>query len=186
MNRLLVRYLITLVYTSLVVLVYYILYKKPLAGIDDANIYFVYVRNFFLGNGFVFHPTGEHVEGFTSMLWVLTITPFYFAGMYFELAVLTGNIALVSCIFLRGINFINRLTEQRSFFSIPAALFILTLTLIPGYIDWSVLTLMETGLWSFLLVMITILLCKENIVKRDLIWFSLYLALLVVTRPESI
>src|SRR5688572_5292050 len=71
MNSLVIRYFVTLIYTSLIVGLYYILYNKPLSGIDDANIYFIYVRNFFLGNGFVYHPTGEHVEGFTSMLWVL-------------------------------------------------------------------------------------------------------------------
>ena len=40
-------------------------------GIDDANIYFVYAKNLALGHGFVYHPGGERVEGFTSLLWTL-------------------------------------------------------------------------------------------------------------------
>jgi hypothetical protein len=43
---------------------------SPTTGIDDANIFFVYARNFSAGDGFVFNPGGERVEGFTSLLWV--------------------------------------------------------------------------------------------------------------------
>jgi len=34
-------------------------------GIDDANIYFIYMRSIANGNGFVY---GENVEGFTSFM----------------------------------------------------------------------------------------------------------------------
>ena len=39
---------------------------------DDAFIAFRYVRNFVEGHGLVFNP-GEHVEGYSSFLWVLEL-----------------------------------------------------------------------------------------------------------------
>ena len=46
-------------------------FPSPATGIDDANIFFVYARNVSAGDGFVFNPGRERVEGFTSLLWVL-------------------------------------------------------------------------------------------------------------------
>lgn len=40
-------------------------------GVDDANIYFVYMKNIAQGYGFVYSIGGEHVEGFTSLSWTL-------------------------------------------------------------------------------------------------------------------
>jgi len=42
---------------------------------DDAFISFRYVKNFIEGNGLVFN-TGEHVEGYTSLLWILLLSIF--------------------------------------------------------------------------------------------------------------
>ena len=42
---------------------------KTFMGTDDANIYFIYMRNIFEGYGFVYQKGGENVEGFTSIIW---------------------------------------------------------------------------------------------------------------------
>ena len=50
----------------------YHLHGSPRTGIDDANIFFSYAENLANGRGLVYGHAGERVEGFTSMLWVLT------------------------------------------------------------------------------------------------------------------
>lgn len=181
-----IHYITVLTITALATLIYWHLYQKPLTGIDDANIYFVYIKNFVEGNGFVYNAGGEHVEGFTSLLWVLLISPLYFTGQHFELMILLLNILLVSWLLYACIKFINRVTDQKHFFSPPVYLFILILVLIPGYIDWTILSLMESSIWSFLLVMITLLLARDHIEKRTVAALSTCMVLLVFTRPESI
>ena len=45
-----------------------IVLSPPLVGMDDANIGFRYARNLAEGQGFVFNPGGERIEGVTSLL----------------------------------------------------------------------------------------------------------------------
>ncbi|MEO8377320.1 MAG: hypothetical protein ABI579_06590 [Candidatus Sumerlaeota bacterium] len=47
---------------------------------EDAFITFRYTRNFAHGHGLVFN-TGEHVEGYSNLLWVLILTPFEWIGV---------------------------------------------------------------------------------------------------------
>jgi arabinofuranosyltransferase len=180
-----VRYGILVVIALFTVCIYWLLYDKPLIGIDDANIYFQYVRNAVDGYGFVYFRGADPVEGFTSFLWVLLITPLGYTG-YLELSVLVFNFMVFLIILAISVNFINRLTRQNRFISTPVFLFLATLILIPGYVEWVVLTLMETGLWSLLLVSLTILVCQERIGRGSIITSSILLFLLVWTRPESI
>jgi arabinofuranosyltransferase len=180
------KYFLVLLYTILVTAVYWFLYGKPMIGIDDANIYFVYVKNFVEGYGFVYTAGGEKVEGFTSIFWVFLISPLYWLGKYFEISILLLNVLIISTTLLASINFVNRITESRTFISPASALFIILVTIIPGYFDWTILTLMETGLWSFLLVVITILLCRQTLDSRTLLYFGFLLSVLLLTRPESL
>src|SRR6187402_2180008 len=57
----------------------------PLVGYDDANIFFVYARNLVDGHGFVYNAGGEHVEGFSSFLWLLICSAARFATSRFEI-----------------------------------------------------------------------------------------------------
>ena len=57
--------------------IYWFGYNKPTYGIDDANIYFVYMKHLAGGQGFVWNIGGERVEGFTSLLWTLIGSGFY-------------------------------------------------------------------------------------------------------------
>lgn len=182
----LAKYSLVLFYTILATFIYWYLYGKPMIGIDDANIYFIYVKNFVEGNGFVYSDGGERVEGFTSILWVLLISPLYWLGQNFEVAIQFLNVIIISVVLFASINFVNRITESKTFFSTPSLLFLILITVIPGYFDWSLLTLMETGLWSFLLTIIAILLCTGAFTSRRYIQLAFLLSLLLLTRPESL
>src|SRR5262249_54538609 len=99
------------------------------------------------------------------------------------------NILLVSVALWQIIIFGDKLFQEHRLLS-PFALFLLgAVILLPGYFDWAVLSLMETGLWSCLLIMSVITLCRfemsdENY-KRNHYTFSILLILLVMCRPES-
>src|SRR4051812_44621858 len=94
-NKMLVKKFLVpaLILFSLIVvlLLYWWGYQNPVIGIDDANIYFVYMKNFAQGHGFVWNIGGERVEGFTSLIWTLIgsvcykISPAHFHNILFAI-----------------------------------------------------------------------------------------------------
>lgn len=179
---------------------WWFIYDQPLQGIDDANIYFVYAKNLAEGNGFVYNTGGERVEGFTSMLWTLMLSFFYLLGPM-ELLALITNYLLVSYSLYRLSLLADKLStgQAYAYMSLPSWLILLFIVLIPGYLDWTIFTHMETGLWSSLLVLCCTLLFEQflqkqagdsassrALIKRQRLAFSLLLPLLVFTRPESL
>lgn len=51
--------------------------KRYFCLFDDAMISMTYARNFARGNGLVWHPAGNRVEGYTNLLWVLYMSLFH-------------------------------------------------------------------------------------------------------------
>lgn len=158
-------------------------------GIDDANIYFVYMRHLAHGEGFVYNAGGEHVEGFTSMLWCLWGAFLYLFTDTPEIAVLVSNVLFVSFCLWRLICFVDNYFSDRRLLS-PNTLFLFfALFLFPGYFEWTVISLMETGLWSGLLILATLNLLRWTTgfrPKRLNGELCLLLSLLALTRPESL
>jgi arabinofuranosyltransferase len=166
---------------------YWKLYQEPALGIDDANIYFVYAQNAAEGNGFVFNAGEERVEGFTSFLWTIIATGLYAFSEHFGTIMLILNIFIISYTLYRAIRLINLLIPNRYFLSPAAILFLALILLIPGYVEWTILSLMETGLWSLLIVLLAIQLTEYIITEKlSLVSFNIALFLLIFTRPESI
>lgn len=165
-------------------------YNSPSIGIDDANIYFVYMKNLAAGHGFVWNIGGEKVEGFTSLLWTLIgaafvkISPAHYPALLLGLgAILTFFTIYQVLLFSRRIN----KTEDKGITAID--LIILALLLFPrGFLEWNALCLMETSLWSFLLVNISLQLCRYYLEGKQIkvIPFSLAIILINLTRPESL
>lgn len=183
------KFLIVLISTSAFTFLYWYLYGKPRVGIDDANIYFTYAKNLAEGHGFVFNAGGERVEGFTSLLWVLICSLVYTLFANFEFVLLIFNVILISLALFCSLQFIDRLNGNKKILSPVTLCFLLAVFLIPGYIDWTILTLMETGLWSLLMILIVVSF-GSKIIKNQLPAFSLllsfFIGMLVITRPESL
>jgi hypothetical protein len=164
---------------------------RPYLGIDDAYIYFVYAKNFATGHGFVYNIGGERVEGFTSILWVLVCSLAYrISTTHFRLILFFLNILLVSYALYRLIDFMDtRLLRKNTRFPSFLSLFLLAvLFTVRGYLDWTVMSLMETGLWSACLIVLVISLLEHCYVRpsrKEPAAFAALLVLLVVTRPES-
>lgn len=163
------------------------------SGIDDANIYFVYMQNFAEGFGFVYNPGEERVEGFTSLLWTI-IGGGLFSMMGSEpgavlMAINFVLIGLASWVCLEVImNYLSK-DGKGKLLSPAGLLFLLLLFAVPGFIDWTVVSLLETGLWTFVLSlsMLFVINFKDKLptIQSELL-FGALLGLLVLIRPEAI
>lgn len=148
------------------------------AGIDDSNIYFVYVRNIFEGQGFVYNPGGPRVEGFTSLLWTLILTAIYsIRFLPFETTVLALCFLITTTTVFLYFRFFKSLFDE-----LGAWLLVLFILFIPGFIDWSVFTLMDTCLWIMATSAATILLLNG---KHQRLFFFITI-LLPFIRPEGL
>jgi len=157
--------------------------NDPLTGIDDSNIYFVYVQNLINGNGFVYHSGGERVEGFTSMLWTLILSLLYLIPLIkFEFLI------LVTCFLITWgtldliFRIIFSLVQKKSLAWYGVLLLILT----PGFLDWSVFALMDTCLWIFSVVYAVHLLFSDSLKASTGKKLSLLCFLLPLVRPEGL
>jgi arabinofuranosyltransferase len=141
----------------------------PVSGINDADVFMVYARNFLTGHGLVYNVGGEQVEGFPSLLWMLVCSFSYLFSRTVELPLfllnlLFGIITVYLCL--------KRCNQK------PA--FLLLLCSAPAWFAWCQITLVETGLWCMLLTW-TILAVSE----RNRVQCTWLLPLLVLTRPEA-
>lgn len=170
--------------------IYWYGYDKPTYGIDDANIYFVYMKHLAQGQGFVWNIGSERVEGFTSLLWTLIGAVFYkLAGEGFVWLLFLLGFALTYITVCRVLLFVRRCNGTLDKLLTDTDLIIMALLLFPlGFLEWNIMNLMETGLWLFLIVGLTLELADSFLLqqKPNLLRFCLLLAILIPTRPESI
>jgi hypothetical protein len=136
----LLTFFLTVVTSGLV----FALFDFPLTGIDDANIYFVYAKNFAGGHGFVYNVGGERVEGFTSILWTLVCALIFRISAYPELMLLLLSIVLLSlgiavALLCLQHHLSGKATRTRLIF---LAIFSILLLTAPRYIVWNTITLM--------------------------------------------
>lgn len=143
--------------------------ERPVTGIDDADIFFVYARNVADGHGFVYNIGGERVEGFTSLLWTLVCSVGFLFFDAIELPLLFLNVLLGAAV----VGLCLKRTDR-------PWLFLILLAAAPAWFAWCQATLMETGLWC-LLVTAAILATVE---QRGA-GLAVLLPLMVATRPES-
>jgi len=147
----------------------WMLLGRPLTGVDDADIFFVYARHLAEGHGFVYNVGGEQVEGFTSLLWTLICACMFRVTDHVELPLYLVNLLLGAA----TVYVCLQRARHRT-------VFLLLLAAAPSWFAWCQLTLMETGLWCRILT-----LCILAVIDRRRWLLALLLPLLVLTRPES-
>lgn len=181
---------LTFISLTAVTLFYWWAYKKPVYGIDDANIYFVYMKHLAEGHGFVWTVGGERVEGFTSVLWTLIGAACYkLTPAHFPLLLLALNFVLTFATLFQVLFFVRQLNGTTAKTIALTDVLILALLLFPlGFIEWSLLTLMETGLWIFLIINTTLLLCRPYVQSKKVnsVFFTALVVCMMVTRPEGL
>ena len=174
-------------YTLLTSFCYWYLIKCPTTGIDDANIYFTYAKNLVEGHGLVYNVGGERVEGFTSVFWLLICSLGYLLNPeYLVLTLSLLNVLIISVLVYKVVNLLNELNEQKHFFNLQSILFFGLFAMMSGVFEWNVLSLMETGLWTFgifLLFLWAIKIFKGNQVN---IYLLVFIPFFLLIRPENI
>ncbi len=181
------RFSVLLLYITLLTYISWILNGQSFIGVDDANIYMIYMRNLSSGNGFVYSVGGEHVEGCTSLLWTLIGACFFLFTEVPEILLLLTNILLITYSTYAVTSFFDS-QNTTTLFSQNSLLFLGLIAITPGFIDWAVLSLLETGLWTFLLTITTIHILKYDSIAHKKQYrniFGLYCILLIICRPEA-
>ena len=164
-------------------------------GVDDANIFFVYAKNFAEGHGFVYNVGGERVEGFSSMLWTLLLAVVFLVFSKPEPAILFLNLVFGAVTLSCLINFIREWIRRcigkpiSPFLGVAGFLLLVWSMVSPGFVIWTTITLMENGLWTMLAVLSTLQMLKfaqsEVPSFRTRVTFALLLSLVILCRPEG-
>ena len=162
--------------------------RSPMFGIDDANIFFVYARSVSAGEGFVFNPGSERVEGFTSFLWVMICSAAMAVAGDPERYLLALNILLVTLTIACCLrSFVFRAGTGIGSTALPwASAFLILLLMDFRYVAWNTVTLMETALWTCLLTTTTILVVEGRSSWKHTSVLAVLVTLLILTRPEAL
>src|SRR5262245_45918815 len=163
--------------------------REALVGVDDADIYMVYGRNVATGQGFVYNPGGERVEGFTSFAWTLIVAAtFWIAPAYSEHLLFIISIAILAMTWFVLVRFAcSGVAPTRAGPLLLVLLFFGWCLSSPAYGMWVTTSLMETGLWSLTIsagtVLFARLVASERVTNP---WAPAALAgVAVLVRPEA-
>jgi hypothetical protein len=135
------------------------------------------MQNLADGHGFVYNVGGEYVEGFTSLLWTLIGALIATLHLPLEYTLLTINILMIALLLSRLWGYI----DTENFISWKSILFLGLIFFTPGFIEWTILSLLETGLWTTLLGLISLGILE----KRSAGYMALLFGLLILCRPEA-
>ncbi len=174
--------------TLLIVAIFIVLCFKVNFIQDDAYISLQYAKNLFSGNGLVFN-VGQRVEGFTSFLWVIIITPAFLLKINPEayikiLSITFGVLCLMVTYFLtktvmRKYEF--KIETDSFFYFLPVILLALSST----FYYWAV-SGMEATLYTFLCLLGTYYYLLRNEKTKYLYLSSFFLTLAFLTRQEAV
>lgn len=146
-------------------------------GVDDAHIFFVYGRNLVRGEGLVYNPGGERVEGYSSPLWMLIVAAVFLLPAYAEKLLLAISLLLISA----ALAFLWALIDKWGVHPLWSLVFLLWVFSSPGFVVWVSLTLMDAALWSSLLILGTVVVLSPG----SPLSLLLVSVALLLTRPEG-
>ena len=168
---------------------------RPMYGTDDANIFFVYARNFVHGQGIVYNIGGEHVEGFTSTLYFLVCSLALFAFRQPEAALFVMNLLFAvftsACLLYVLDQLADQLHLSRSGRFLLFGSYLLWIASNPAYFAWNIVTLMDSGIYSMLLtvgyaLLASLLLRDAPATRRSAIALAALSSLCILSRPEGL
>lgn len=165
--------------------VYKDLGKPLLTGIDDENITQAYGQNLAHGFGYVYTPNFEHVEGATSSLWVALHYLFYKITAQPEPYILICSAALTALAVYWGLGIARFVASALSLPRWTLWIPILAIAAQPYYFHWTVVTMMDQGLWGTLVLGLVYVLIREVGTARASLLGIALCVLSVPARPES-
>ncbi|MBS0418843.1 MAG: hypothetical protein JSR66_14100 [Proteobacteria bacterium] len=165
--------------------VYKALGKPLLTGIDDENITQAYGQNLAHGFGYVYTPNFEHVEGATSSLWVAIHYLLYKITARPEPFILICSAALTALAIYWALGIARSVAESLSLPRWALWIPILATAAQPNYFHWTVVTMMDQGLWGTVVLGLVYVLVRGVNNPRVSVLGIVLCALSVLARPES-
>jgi arabinofuranosyltransferase len=169
-------WLLLLLVLALAVIVAMVQVDLPLSGIDDARIFMVYGQNLTSGEGLVYNPGGEQVEGFSSLLWLLMVAAGYLISPNPEYFLLVTGVVLLSATLAVLVLHVNK----GRVVGLSGLILIAWVVGSPAFISWMSLALMDTVLWSALLIAAVVFTLEGRITALTIAVIAMVLA-----RPEG-
>ena len=152
---------------------------------DDAFISFRYVRNLLEGHGLVFNP-GEHVEGYSSFLWILELAAIWGVfGVPPEQAAPWLSVACTAGVIAALLWWVARLPALHSR-GLVAYMALGLLCSSATFAVWTSAGGLETRQFTFFIVLAVVCLGLYRNSRRGLLAASLSLAAAALTRPEGV
>lgn len=166
---------------------------RPVWGVDDAVIFFVYARNMAAGHGIVYNVGGPHVEGASSFLYLLIcwLAWLLFPHPCVALLLFNGLLIVASCLLVWWLcsHMERALALPRYSAIIFFAAFLLWMLANPPFFFWTAVSLMDSEVFSVLLVaaftILARLVLKQTATARDASLLSFVIVLTVLARPEG-
>ena len=175
---------------------------QPRIGIDDANIIFTYARNLAAGEGLVWTPGYERVEGFSTLAWMLLSSLAFGLSPWPERTISVVSVLLCGVTLAAVLAIVEALCaassrggSQRTRANVSARLIPYLLALgwflaIPGFYAWTTTTLMESALWAALIGLAALVLVWDATERwsgcRANVGLAGVAAAMVLTRPEGL
>ncbi|MFZ1684734.1 MAG: hypothetical protein WAU88_11490 [Candidatus Zixiibacteriota bacterium] len=173
---------------GLIALAVYLYRSWGLKGwiIDDAGISFAYARDLAMGYGLVSQPGMPPVEGFSNLLWVGLLSPFFRIGL-FDPYVTPKVIAAI--LVLASFYLIHRtLTESLRTSWLISQSVLIAIALSTSFVVWTCSGL-ENPLLCFLVALLMhALVCEPNSRKaiRGGVGIGMTITALAITRPDGV
>ena len=165
--------------------VYKDLGKPALTGIDDENITQTYGQNLAHGFGYVYTPNYEHVEGATSPLWVAFHYLFYKITAQPEPFILICSAVLTALAIYWGLGVARLISDSMKLPRWALWIPVLAIAAQPNYFHWTVVTMMDQGLWGTLFLGLMYVLVRETSTARVSLLGIVLCVLSVLARPEA-
>ncbi len=132
-----------------------------LTGIDDENITQIYGRNLANGFGYVYTPHFEHVEGATSPLWVALHYVLYKITAHPEPYVLMFSAALTALAIYWSLGIARCISAALALPRWALWIPVLAIAAQPNYFHWTVVSMMDQGLWGALVLGLVFVLVRQ-------------------------
>src|SRR5579859_8136383 len=131
----------------------YSLIGRPGLAIDDADIFIAYGQHAVAGRGLVYTLGEGPVEGFSSPLWQLIVIVAYTINLAPKLCLLAVSILVMAV----ALGTLWHAIDGPTPLSLAGLLLLIWVFSAPAFIIWTSVTLMDTALWTSVLIIGTVL-----------------------------
>lgn len=154
-------------------------------GIDDADIFFAYASNFAAGRGITYSPGIERVEGYTSTAWMLLSSAVFFLGLD-EWGVLALNVLILATTLYVSLRLIGHFFRHSRDALVAKGIFLTFVSSSLGFVSWTTVTLMDTGLWILVVLGMAFPLVTNTTQRWAWIFSGVSFLIAPLARPEAL